>query len=132
MAEPRTEAGWGRYLFPWPIVPLLFVTCLTSHWTWKLAEYGVVCWGYGTGAYADGLRVADSKQGILSDGRPLTTAEEIVLQGGSAMLMVAVVIPTALGLAWINIRLHGMRWRDVVGPDKAAAPLAGADRAGGK
>lgn len=122
MAGKRSEAGWVRYLVPWPVFPLVFITCLASHWTWKLVEYAVITWSYGPEAYANGLRVVDSKRGLLSDGRELTGTTEVVLQVGSGLLMVPIVIGSALSLAWINMRLHGKRWGDVVGDGDFAKP----------
>jgi hypothetical protein len=97
------------------VFPLALITCLASHWTWKLVEYAVIAWSYGPEAYADGLRVVDSKRCLLSDGRELTGTTDVVLHVGSGLLMVPIVIGSALTLAWINMRLHGKRWGEVVG-----------------
>jgi hypothetical protein len=117
MAEHRSEAGWVHYLVPWPVFPLAFIACLTSYWTWKLVEYAVIAWCYGSTAYASGLRVVNSKRGLLSDGSELTGSQQLVLQVGSGVLMVP-------------MRLHGKRWRDVVGDGNPVEPGAAPDALG--
>jgi hypothetical protein len=92
-------------------VAVAVITIGSSFWTFDLVERWVIKSAYGEAAWDGGLRVADNK-GHLSDGRELTSSQSVAVYFGSYLLSVPFFLGSAIGLSYVNMRLHGEKFRD--------------------
>ena len=60
------------------LIPILVAIVLYIFVAIPLIDHGCVYFGYGGAAYREGLRIADSKHGILSNGQKLEKGLEII------------------------------------------------------
>ena len=100
------SAGFFTY------VGVLLVTLAASHFSFQATEYIVVNQVYGHAAWIDGLRIADGKHGVLSNGDYLSGWPYVVFYLGSFSTIAIFFCGSFFLFSYIGLRLHGRKLSD--------------------
>jgi hypothetical protein len=100
-----------RHLGCLPVIAVVAITIISSHFTFRLAEYLYIKGTFGQAAWDGGLRVVDNK-GHLSNGQELSGAGNFLVNFGSYLMSVPFFAGSAFGFVYLSMRLRGERFSE--------------------
>lgn len=109
-----SEMKWQRppnQLSGRPLLALavLLVAFASSKLIYRLMQFLVINYAYGHTAWVSGLRIADWKQGVLSDGELLSGWPSVTFYLGGFVLWGLFSIGSLFLLSYVGLRLRGRR-----------------------